>query len=36
MKIETIRVWGDSILKGIVFDPARKRYTIIKLSLIHI
>ncbi len=30
MKIETIRVWGDSILKGIVFDPARKRYTIIK------
>ena len=30
MKVEAIRVWGDSILKGIVFDSARKRYTIIK------
>ncbi|MCL1854105.1 MAG: SGNH/GDSL hydrolase family protein [Clostridia bacterium] len=27
---ERIRIWGDSLLKGVVFDELRNRYTILK------
>jgi len=32
--IKGLRIWGDSLLKGIVFDELRNRYTILKENCI--
>jgi hypothetical protein len=34
MQYAGIQVWGDSVLKGVVYDPARHRYTLLKDSAI--
>ncbi len=34
MQYAGIQVWGDSVLKGVVYDPARRRYTLLKDSAI--
>ena len=34
MQYAGIQVWGDSVLKGVVYDPARSRYTLLKDSAI--
>jgi acyl-CoA thioesterase-1 len=32
MRYQGILAWGDSVLKGVVFDPVRNRYTLLKDS----
>lgn len=34
MQYAGVQVWGDSVLKGVVYDPARSRYTLLKDSAI--
>ena len=34
MQYAGIQVWGDSVLKGVVYDPVRSRYTLLKDSAI--
>jgi acyl-CoA thioesterase I len=34
MQYAAIQVWGDSVLKGVVYDPVRSRYTLLKDSAI--
>ena len=34
MQYTGIQVWGDSVLKGVVYDPVRNRYTLLKDSAI--
>ncbi len=35
MQYAGIQVWGDSVLKGVVYDPDRSRYTLLKESAIQ-
>ena len=35
MQYAGIQVWGDSVLKGVVYDPDRSRYTLLKDSAIQ-
>lgn len=34
MEVKGIQVWGDSVLKGVVFDPLRRRYVLLRESAI--
>lgn len=36
MDFSGIQVWGDSVLKGVVFDPLRNRYALLKNSAVAI
>lgn len=31
--IQSVGVWGDSIMKGVLFNPEKNRYTLLKKQL---
>ena len=36
MHCRSVQIWGDSIAKGVVYDTARGRYTILKESAVSL